>query len=243
MTIVIAHRGASAYAPENTLKAFALAADMGAEMSELDVICTSDGKLVVFHDDTTGRWEQTDRDVRGITYADMQSLDIRGERVPLLAEVLELARTRGMRLNVELKHAGVAGPVLAAIHDARMTDAVIISSFEPLALHEVRAADARIPLAYLMGSDTWHPLTRLREFWPMPALKQYGCQAWHPYRALPGIAVSIAVVRRAGYAVNVWTVNDEAEMRRFALLHVDGIITDKPDVARSLIASLPPAGH
>ena len=243
MTIVIAHRGASAYAPENTLTAFALAADMGAEMSELDVICTSDGKLVVFHDDTTGRWESTDRVVRDITYADVQSLDIRGERVPLLAEVLDLARTRGMRLNVELKHAGVAGPVLAAIHDARMTDAVIISSFEPLALHEVRAADARIPLAYLMGSDTWHPLTRLREFWPMPALKQYGCQAWHPYRALPGIAVSIANVRRAGYAVNVWTVNDEAEMRRFALLHVDGIITDKPDVARSLIASLPPAGH
>jgi glycerophosphoryl diester phosphodiesterase len=242
MTIVIAHRGASAYAPENTLKAFALAADMGAEMSELDVICTSDGTLVVFHDDTTGRWEPTDRVVRDITYADMQSLDIRGERVPLLAEVLELARTRGMRLNVELKHAGVAGPVLAAIHDARMTDAVIISSFEPLALHEVRAADARIPLAYLMGSDTWHPLTRLREFWPMPALKQYGCQAWHTYRALPGIAFSIANVRRAGYAVNVWTVNDEAEMRRFALLHVDGIITDKPDVARSLIASLPPAG-
>jgi glycerophosphoryl diester phosphodiesterase len=243
MTIVIAHRGASAYAPENTLKAFALAADMGAEMSELDVICTSDGKLVVFHDDTTCRWESADRVVRDITYADMQSLDIRGERVPLLAEVLDLARTRGMRLNVELKHAGVAGPVLAAIHDARMTDAVIISSFEPLALHEVRAADARIPLAYLMGSDTWHPLTRLREFWPMPALKQYGCQAWHPYRALPGIAVSIAAVRRAGYSVNVWTVNDEAEMRRFALLHVDGIITDKPDVARSLIASLPPAGH
>jgi glycerophosphoryl diester phosphodiesterase len=243
MTIVIAHRGASAYAPENTLTAFALAADMGAEMSELDVICTSDGKLVVFHDDTTGRWESTDRVVRDITYADTQTLDIRGERVPLLAEVLDLARTRGMRLNVELKHAGVAGPVLAAIHDARMTDAVIISSFEPLALHEVRAADARIPLAYLMGSDTWHPLTRLREFWPMPALKQYGCQAWHPYRALPGIAVSIANVRRAGYAVNVWTVNDEAEMRRFALLHVDGIITDKPDVARSLIASLPPAGH
>ena len=243
MTIVIAHRGASAYAPENTLTAFALAADMGADMSELDVICTSDGKLVVFHDDTTGRWESTDRVVRDITYADMQSLDIRGERVPLLADVLDLARTRGMRLNVELKHAGVTGPVLAAIHDARMTDAVIISSFEPLALHEVRAADARIPLAYLMGSDTWHPLTRFREFWPMPALKQYGCQAWHPYRALPGIAFSIAAVRRAGYAVNVWTVNDEAEMRRFALLHVDGIITDKPDVARSLIASLPPAGH
>ena len=72
MTIVIAHRGASAYAPENTLTAFSLAADMGAEMSELDVICTSDGKLVVFHDDTTGRWESTDRVVRDITYADLQ---------------------------------------------------------------------------------------------------------------------------------------------------------------------------
>ncbi len=240
MTIVIAHRGASAYAPENTLKAFSLAADMGAEMSELDVICTNDGKLVVFHDDTTGRWEDFDHTVRDVTHTHMQTLDIRGEKVPLLAEVLDLARLRGMRLNVELKHAGAAAAVLAAIRDARMIDAVIISSFVPLALHEVRAADSRIPIAYLMGSDSWDPLTRLREFWPIPALQKYNCQAWHPYCALPGVEFSIERVRAAGYAVNVWTVNDEALMRRFAHLHVDGIITDAPDVARGVLASIPP---
>jgi len=238
MTIVIAHRGASADAPENTLKAFALAADMRADMAELDVIVTADGQLVVFHDDTTGRWESVDHDVRAVTYAHMQTLDIRGEKVPLLADVLDLARNRRMRLNVELKHSGAAAPVLAAIADAKMQDGVIISSFVPLALHEVRARDARIPTAYLMGSDTWNPLVRAREFWPMPALKQYGCQAWHPYYRLPAVDFSIAQVRSAGYAVNVWTVNDEVEMRRFAQLSVDGIITDRPDVARALLAQL-----
>jgi glycerophosphoryl diester phosphodiesterase len=240
MTIIIAHRGASAYAPENTLKAFSLAADMHAEMSELDVILTADGKLAVFHDDTTGRWEAVDHDVRAVTNAHMQSLDIGGEKVPLLSEVLDLARNRGMRLNVELKHAGAAAPVLAAIADTNMQDGVIISSFVPLALHEIRALDARIPMAYLMGSQSWNLLVRAREFWPMAALKQYGCQAWHPYRALPSVDFSIAHVRSAGYAVNVWTVNDEAEMRRFAQIPVDGIITDRPDVARTILAEMHP---
>ena len=240
MTIVIAHRGASAYAPENTLKAFAMAADMRADMAELDVVAAADGQLVVFHDDTTGRWEAVDHDVRSVTFAHMQTLDIGGEKVPLLADVLDLARNRRMRLNIELKHAGVAAQVLAAIADANMQEAVIVSSFAPLALHELRALDARIPMAYLMGSESWNPLVRAREFWPIPALKQYGCQAWHPSRELPGVRYSIAQVRNAGYAVNVWTVNDEAEMRRFAQIPVDGIITDRPDVARAVLAQLHP---
>lgn len=241
MPIVIAHRGASAYAPENTLKAFVLAADMRAEMAELDVIATSDGQLAVFHDDTTGRWEAVDHDVRQVSFAHMQTLDIGGEKVPTLPEVLDLARQRGMRLNVELKHAGIAPQVRAAIKAARMDDAVIISSFVPLALHEMRALDAHIPIAYLMGSRTWNLVERWREFWPMPALRQYGCQAWHPSRELPGVAFSIRRARAAGYAVNVWTVNTDAELRFFAQLPVDGIITDRPDVARQIIAATAPA--
>ena len=235
--LVIAHRGASAYAPENTLKACDVAADMTADMCELDVIATSDGVLAVFHDDTTGRWEAVDHDVRQVSYAHMRSLDIGGETVPTLAQVLDLARNRGMRLNIELKHAGVAAPVRDAIHAAKMADAVIISSFVPLALHEMRALDAGIPIAYLMGSRSWNPVVRWREFWPVPALRQYGCQAWHPSRELPGVAHSIRSVRAAGYAVNVWTVNTEAELRYFAQLPVDGLITDRPDVARTIITA------
>jgi len=235
MTLVIAHRGASAYAPENTLKAFDLAADQGADMCELDVIATQDGALAVFHDDTTGRWESIDRDVRTISMADMQGLDIRGEKVPHLAAVLDLARERGMQLNVELKHAGVAREVLAAIRDARMHEAVIISSFVGLALHEVRALDATIRMGYLMGSRSYNPIVRFREAYPLFALKSHGCQAWHPYFDLPVIEWAIRQTQNAGYAVNVWTVNAEQDMQKLLALQVAGIITDKPDVLKKII--------
>jgi glycerophosphoryl diester phosphodiesterase len=144
----------------------------GADMCELDVIATSDGALAVFHDDTTGRWEAVDRDVRTLTMSDMQGLDIRGEKVPHLAAVLDLARARGMQLNVELKHAGVAREVLAAIRDARMHEAVIISSFVGQALQEVRELDKTIRTGYLMGSDTYNPIVRFREAYPLFALQK-----------------------------------------------------------------------
>ena len=235
MTLVIGHRGASAYAPENTLAAFALAAQQGADMCELDVIATVDGSLAVFHDDTTGRWEAQDRDVRQLTMAQMRGLDIRGEQVPQLAEVLDLARNCGMQLNVELKHAGMARAVLQAIEDANMYDAVIISSFVAQALHEVRVLDGGIRLGYLMGTRGWDVQVRLREAWPFEALRADRCQAWHPYFQLPLMDLVIPRVRAAGYAVNVWTVNEPTDMQHLLDLGVDGIITDKPDVLRALV--------
>lgn len=233
MTIVIAHRGASAYAPENTLKAFDLAADMGAEMCELDVGLTADGKLAVFHDDTTGRWESQDRPINQLTMAQMQQLDIRGERVPELAAVLDLARARGMQLNVELKHAGMAPQVLAAINDARMHDAVIISSFYPQALVEMRHADPSIQMGLLMYNRGWEPEVYTDANRMRTTLAQFACQAWHPYFNLDQID-AVAPLVQSDYAVNVWTVNDETDMRRYLDLKVHGIITDKPDVLRRM---------
>ncbi|MBM4413353.1 MAG: glycerophosphodiester phosphodiesterase [Chloroflexi bacterium] len=231
MTIVIAHRGASAYAPENTLKAFDLAADMGADMCELDVGLTADGKLAVFHDDTTGRWESQDRPIGQLTMAQMQQLDIRGERVPELSAVLDLARARGMRLNVELKHAGMAAKVLAAINDAQMHDAVIISSFYPQALIEIRQHDPVIQMGLLMYNQGWEPSVYTDATAMRATLAQFACQAWHPYFNLDQIDV-VAPLVQAEYAVNVWTVNDDADMQRFIDLKVHGIITDMPDVLR-----------
>ncbi len=231
MTIVIAHRGASAYAPENTLKAFDLAADMGADMCELDVGLTADGLLAVFHDDTTGRWESTDRPIGQLTMAQMQQLDIGGERVPELAAVLDLARVRGMQLNVELKHAGMATKVLAAINDARMHDAVIISSFYPQALVEIRQHDPVINMGLLMYNRGWEPSVYTDATLMRATLAQFACQAWHPYYNLDQID-AVAPLVQTEYAVNVWTVNEETDMQRFIDLNVHGIITDKPDVLR-----------
>ena len=92
MTLVIAHRGASAYAPENTIAAFELAHRQGADMIELDVQQSADGVLVVFHDDTTERWDGQKRLVTDCTLAELQALDIGGEKVITLAEACAFAR-------------------------------------------------------------------------------------------------------------------------------------------------------
>lgn len=235
MTLVIAHRGASAYAPENTLRAFELAAQQGADMCELDVQRTVDGALVVFHDDTTARWEAKGRPVARCTLADLQRLDIGGERVATLAEVCAFARERGMQLNIELKERGIGADVVRLLRSERVTDHVLISSFQDEALIEVAAVAPDLPLALLMGIPTFRPDVRLRESWPFLDLKRVGAVAWHPAWQIPLLDHVVPIVRRAGYRVHVWTVNDPDEMRRFLRLGVDGIITDTPDVLRRMI--------
>jgi glycerophosphoryl diester phosphodiesterase len=121
------------------------------------------------------------------------------------------------------------------LRDERIEELVLISSFEAGALREVAAAGPHLPRAYLMGNDTYRPDVRFREAWPFGALRRLGAAAWHPSRELPLLAWLIPRVRRAGYAVHVWTVDDVAAMRRLIALGVDGIITDVPDVLRGLL--------
>ncbi|GIW00167.1 glycerophosphodiester phosphodiesterase family protein [Roseiflexus sp.] len=236
MTLVIAHRGASAYAPENTMRAFELAARQGADMCELDVQRTADGVLVVFHDDTTARWETKGRPVTHCTLADLQQIDIGGERVATLAEVCVFARERGMQLNVELKARGIGADVVRLLRNEQVIDQTLISSFWDEALAEIAAIDPDLPRALLMGIPTFRPDVRLRESWPFLELKRIGAVAWHPACQIPLLDHVLPIVRRAGYRVHVWTVNDPDEMRRFLRVGVDGIITDTPDVLRRIVA-------
>ncbi len=235
MPLVIAHRGASAYAPENTIAAFELAVRQGADMIELDVQRSADGVLVVFHDETTERWDGQKRLATMCTLAELLALDIGGERVATLAEVCAFARERGVRLNVELKGAGFGADVARMLRAERIEELVLISSFVEAALHEFAAANPRIPRAYLMGTDTWRPDVRFREAWPFGALRRTGAVAWHPTAELPFIDMLVPRVRRAGYQVNVWTVDDPVTMRRLIGLSVDGIITNVPDVLAKVV--------
>lgn len=235
MTLVIAHRGASAYAPENTMAAFDLAVRQRADMLELDVQRSSDGVLVVFHDDTTERWDGRRRLVTDCSFSELCAVDIGGERIATLAEVCVFARETGVRLNVEIKGLGIGAAVARMLSDQRITDQVLISSFEVGALREVRAADPQLPRAYLMGNDTCRPDVRFREVWPFFALRQIGARAWHPSCDLPLLFRIIPLVRRAGYRVHVWTVDDPALMRRLIALGTEGIITNTPDVLRGLL--------
>jgi glycerophosphoryl diester phosphodiesterase len=235
MTLVIAHRGASAYAPENTLAAFELAHKQGADMIEFDVQRSSDGVLVVFHDDTTERWNGQKRLMQEYSWHDLQKISIGGERIPTLAEVCQMARTQNMRMNVELKHAGIGADVARVLQAEQVESLALISSFEPQALHEVALACPSVPRGYLMGSNTLRPSVRFRESWPFRALQQTQAQAWHPTYAIPFALRVVPRVRQAGYAVNVWTVNNPTMMQRLIDLQVDGIITDMPDVLRRIL--------
>ncbi|NTV64441.1 MAG: glycerophosphodiester phosphodiesterase [Oscillochloris sp.] len=235
MTLVIAHRGASAYAPENTLAAFELAQRQGADMIELDVQLSADGALVIFHDDTTERWDGRPRLVNQCSLAELQSLNIGGERVPTLEEALEFSRMAGIALNVELKTTGMGVRCAALLRRFGLVEQTLVSSFVPAALQELHAADPAVRLGYLMGTRSYRPDIRLREFWPFFALKASGAFAWHPSRELPGLLPVIPLARRAGYAVHIWTVDDPAQMRRLAAAGASGIITNTPDLARMAI--------
>jgi glycerophosphoryl diester phosphodiesterase len=237
MTLIIAHRGASAYAPENTMAAFELARRQGADMVELDVLPTADGRLAVFHDHTTERWDGRPRPVADCSFADLQRLDIGGERVPALEDALAFAAESGMALNVELKAAGMGERCAALLREFGVAEQVIVSSFVAAALHELRAAAPQVRRAYLMGTDTYRPDVRARELWPFFALRAVDAVAWHPYHDLPAIEHVLPLVRRAGYQVNVWTVDDPGRMRAMAALGASGIITNRPDVAREALAA------
>lgn len=235
--LVIAHRGASAYAPENTLAAFELAYRQGADMLELDVQRTSDGHLVVFHDPTTARWDAPPRPVSACTLADLRTLDIDGERVATLAEVCAFTRDTGMMLNVELKQADISAQTVMLLRDHAIAERVIISSFHATALKELQQIAPDIRCAYLMGTQTYRLDVRARELWPFLALQQVRAAAWHPAYQLPALRQVLPLVRQSGYAVNVWTVDDPQLMQQLVAWGATGIITNRPDVARRVLGS------
>ncbi|HEY0607673.1 MAG TPA: glycerophosphodiester phosphodiesterase family protein [Herpetosiphonaceae bacterium] len=225
-TRIIAHRGASAEAPENTLAAFELARRQGAQMIEFDVRPTGDDAIVVFHDDTTERWNGRADAVGLLTLAAMQAIDLRGERTPILDDVCAWARETGLLLNVEIKVAGIEAAVAQTIHRHGIAEQVIISSFDPAALQSMREIAPELARGVLTDSsaapDANDPA------WPLVALEQLGARAWHPSWRLPQLEVLIPRVRQAGYAVNVWTVDDPSIMRRLLALDVEGIMTNRP---------------
>ncbi|WP_298816980.1 glycerophosphodiester phosphodiesterase [Chloroflexus sp.] len=234
--LIIAHRGASAEAPENTLAAFELAHRQQADMIELDLQPTADGEIVVFHDHDTARWNGRADPVARLTLAEMRRLDIGGERVPTLAETLDWARSVAMPLNLELKKPGMAVRCAQLLREFRMTEQVIVSSFYEQALRELRAVDVAIARGYLMGVRSYRPDIRWREFWPFGALRRIAATAWHPYHGLPGLSWVLPRARRAGYQVNVWTVDDPVQLRQLAELGASGIITNVPAAARAALA-------
>ncbi len=238
---VIAHRGASAHAPENTLPAFLLAVEQGAHAIELDAKLTRDGHVVVIHDQTVYRTTGETGTVREMTLAALRRLDagshfdvaFRYERIPTLEEVLTVLGHRTF-INIELtNYASPADalPEKAAELVARfgLADRVFFSSFNPLALIRVRRRLPETPIALLALPGLPGSLARSR----LGRLLKY--QALHP--ALPDVNPAlVATAHKYKSRLHVYTVNRSADMRRLYQMGVDGIFTDDPLLARQVLA-------
>ena len=231
---VWAHRGDSAHQVENTLEAFAVARDAGADGVELDVRLTRDGEVVVFHDDDLSRLAGRPERVDALTLAELREVRLAGgERVPTLREVLD--PWRDLDVNVEIKSpgAGKAGalPALVAriVGDAGAAGRVLVSSFDPWALVQMHTALPDLATAFLFHA---RETAASRLGWLGPWV---GAAALHPEHVLCD-ATSVAAWRRAGFVVNVWTVDDPQRLQELGSYGVDGVFANDPAAARAELA-------
>jgi glycerophosphoryl diester phosphodiesterase len=235
-----AHRGASYEAPENTLAAFLLAVELGADGVEFDVQLSLDGEVVVIHDfaletttDGEGRvCEQSLRELKQLDAGSHFDPAFAGQRIPTLQEVID---TVGHRLlfNIELKtdslrDDGLAAEVVRTIEENHLLDRVIISSFNPLALRWVKQLNPWIATGLLYAPDS--PIL-LRRPWLRYLIR---FDAMHPHHSAADSRY-VRWARRRGYRVNVWTVDDPGDMWQLMRRGVDVIITNRPDLLRQVL--------
>jgi glycerophosphoryl diester phosphodiesterase len=224
--LVIAHRGAAGYEVENSLAAFRLAAEQGADAVELDIHSTADGALVVHHGVKVG-----DLRVAHATLAQLRARPLpNGESIPTLEEALAVIVPR-MIACVEIKLVTSQGEerLLEVIERTGAPDRVALHAFDHRVIHRMGERRPFIRRGVLQASYPMQPLRCLEDadasiLWQE---KQYVDEAL------------VAAMHGAGMRLYVWTVNDPEEIRHLAILGADGLCTDFPDVARATVASLP----
>ena len=233
--LYIAHRGVSARFPENTLSAFNGAVDAGAHMIELDVSLSRDRRLIVIHDDTVDRTTNGSGAVRALTLEELGRLDagswfaprFKAERLPTLAQVLDAVKGR-LRVNIEIKPEAVErhGPpdaverqILLLVHEKKMVNDVLISSFDWRVLENLRRLDPAIAIGLLSEAPADHRLLDWHR-----RVKAY---SWHPdYRVLTQAQVD--TLHQIGARVFPYAVDGRIDTRGMLAMGVDGMIVDDP---------------
>ena len=240
--LTIAHRGASAYAPENTLSAIRQGVELGSDLVEVDVQRTRDGALVLVHDANLARTTDAERvlprrspwRVSDLTHDEILRLDAgswfspayAGERIPTLDQALDLLVLADTGLQLEVKqpdlHPGIAADVATALR-SRPTPRVVVQSFDPEVAHDVARLAPLVPVG-LLG----HPTVRR-----LAAVAEWAWQVNPRHRR--ATAAYVDAVHAAGLDCLVWTVDRPADMQRALALGVDGVITNRPDLLRRVL--------
>jgi glycerophosphoryl diester phosphodiesterase len=227
-TLVIAHRGASAEKPENTLAAFRRALALKADGIELDVQVTADGVPVVFHDASLRRLTGRAGRIPNLTWRELKRLRVAGtEPIPRLAEVLALARGQVL-VQIELKRGTFVAPVVRAIRQVRAARWVILSSFETPLVRMAGKLAPKIP-RLLISEKRGGAKEHLRR---MAAAGAGGLSL--DYKAVRSRAM-VAAIHAGGGTLWCWTVNDATVARRLAGWGVDALVGDNPVLLRRVV--------
>lgn len=235
MTKIWAHRGASADAPENTLPAFALAVDQGADGIELDVQRTADGELVVIHDELVNRTSDGSGRVADLTLEQLRRLNFNNGmtrygdvQIPTLQEVLEFVEETWLTVNIELKNTidlypGMEAELVAMVAEFGLSRRVTYSSFNHYSLLTLKEGPSLVGALYSDGMvDPWVYANYL------------GVDAVHPPWEVLQVPGVVYECHANGLRVHPWIV-PTSEVPRLAGLRVDAIITDHPAQARRLL--------
>ncbi|MGZ5399646.1 MAG: glycerophosphodiester phosphodiesterase [Nocardioides sp.] len=237
--LTIAHRGASAYAPENTLAALRTAIEMRCDLAEVDVQRTRDGVLVLVHDTDLRRTTGRRASVSDVTHAELSRLDAgswfspvyAGEPVPTLEQAIDVLDGSGTGLLLEVKHParhpGIATDIARALSGRRgyaESGQCIVQSFDHGVMRDLARQRPDVPIG-LLG----HPSVQR-----LPALATWATHVNPRHRRTT--AAYVGAVHAAGLSCHAWTVDDEADLRRTLALGVDGVITNRPDVLQRVMS-------
>jgi glycerophosphoryl diester phosphodiesterase len=240
--VIVAHRGDKACAPENTISAFKQAADKGADAVEFDVKLSSDGRVIVIHDQTVDRTTNGSGNVARLRFAELKELEagvqfpgkFLGERIPSLDEVLETVGKR-LYMNVELTNYftptdSLVPKVVDLVKKHGVQGRVLFSSFFAQNLHKARRLLPEVPrgLLTLPGRLGW---------WGRAFGWRGDYVAIHPNYRNVNVGL-VARVHAAGKKVNIWTVTTEADINRMYALGVDGIITGDLELTLRLLGRI-----
>lgn len=246
-TKIYGHRGASEYAPENTMEAFKLAYEMGADGIELDVQLTIDGQLVVIHDETVDRVSNGVGFVKDMTLGELKSLqfnrthpEYNDVRIPLLEEVLDYFSHRQFLINIELKNSvfpneGLEAMTLMLVKKYGMLERTIFSSFNHFSMRKVAALEPMAQTAFLTSEIQANVKRYLQEnqtsiYHPADSLLERS----DLLTGMPQEQDVITDLQKSGIRINTWTVNSGKQMRNLCNRGVDGIITNKPDLGSEI---------
>jgi glycerophosphoryl diester phosphodiesterase len=233
----VAHRGASAQYPENTLLAFRRAIEQGVDALELDVHLTADDELVIIHDPTLERTTNGSGNVREHSLEEIRQLDAgRGEKVPLLSEVIQLAREAQIRLFVEVKGAtepeglAITESTVRALEAANFLSQVIVTSFSPQALLRAKALQPEI--STMLDPSPQDGTLTPRQICAQALRAGANCLSYDFRFLTPAIATECQL---SGLALWPWDPDESDDMRQVIKLGAPGLITNRPDVLNKVL--------